>query len=95
MRDVGALGAPGTWCLCDSAVQAAGAGKALLARISVGQRKATEGMHFMLRKTSDSPRSEENAKEEIQQWLGLSGERWGFPYQVFPRFTLATRQVEQ
>lgn len=37
-------------------------GKDLLTRISVGQSKATEGIYMELRKTSDSPRSEENKK---------------------------------
>lgn len=43
-------------------IQATGMGTDLLTRISVAQRKATEGVHMELRKTSDSPRSEENKK---------------------------------
>lgn len=42
--------------------QDVGVGKDLLTRISVGQRKAMEGMYMVLRKSSDSPRSEENIK---------------------------------
>lgn len=42
-------------------MQAIGMGTSLLTRISVGQRKAT-GVYMELRKTSDSPRSEENKK---------------------------------
>lgn len=37
-------------------------GKELLARISVGQGKATEGIYMELRKTSDNSSSEENKK---------------------------------
>lgn len=42
--------------------QDVGVGKDLLTRISVGWRKAMEGMYMVLRKSSDSPRSEENIK---------------------------------
>lgn len=42
--------------------QDVGVGKDLLTRISVGRRKAMEGMYMVLRKSSDSPRSEENIK---------------------------------
>lgn len=41
-------------------IEAVGMGTDLLT-ISVGQRKAT-GVHMELRKTSDSPKSEENKK---------------------------------
>lgn len=61
-------------------IQAIGMGTDLLTRISVGQRKATEGVHMELRETSDSPRSEKNKKdhrEEIQRRLDRSGESQG------------------
>lgn len=43
-------------------MQAVGVGKDLLTRVSVGQRKATEGVCMVLRHTSASPSSEENRK---------------------------------